>query len=187
MTPPTAMGSDEGTDDSGTKENFIARVVRSEKRSEEYGSEEFLDEDETRDDRYELLYELEVLDHDWGNLFEFSITPTSNFRSKWMVLLARLENTHGHLSDYGVEAPEDLGDLIEDRVYEFEEVDWTEDKQVFWPYANDGDGKTLHFDDIANNQWGEFILPVDEVSEEELQDMGVDDVEEADVEEVDLE
>lgn len=191
-----ALSSADGEESSGTKPNFIARVVESEYQSDDNPvKEEYLGEDESREDYYEHLYELEVLrvlgdneDASWDNLHEFSLKLTNNFQSKWMVFLGHLENIHGSLADNDIGSYEDMAEFLTGRVYEFREIGWTEDEEFTWDQSPDG--KTINISQIfanSDNPPNELIVPVREVGEDEMADLGVEPgAGEAEVEDVDL-
>ena len=179
------LGADEGVESTGGKENFIARVVNSEYESEEYGmKEEYKDEGKNY---FEHLYELEVLDKDWKNLHEYSVTVSSNFASKWMVLIGHLQEIHGDLREAGIESASDLEDFLEGRVYEFREITWDEDEEFEFP----GGVHTLNFKEaFENNDYDvkPFLVPVREITDEdEIADLGEETSStDEDVEEVEL-
>lgn len=191
-----ALGSDKGESESGTKPNFIGRVVTSEYQSDDYPvKQEYLDEDESREDYFEHLYEIEVLkvlgndeSAQWDNLHEFSLKITRNWDSKWMVAVGHIENIHGRFADNEVDSYEDLADFLEGQVYEFREIGWDEDEEFVWEESPDQHSVMLsNVFQGSENPPNELIVPQDTVDEDTLMDMGVEQsAEDAEVEEVDL-
>lgn len=171
MADPLSM--DEGEDRTSAKENFVGRIVASEVESDDYGmDEEYMEADSSY---FEHVYEIDVLDHDWGNLHVFSLEVNNNFQSKWMVLVGHLQQIHGDLADeHGVESLGELADFLTDRVYEFREITWQEDEEFDYP----GVDKTVNFGSMfagSENLPNPLIVPVREVTdEEELDSLGED-------------
>jgi hypothetical protein len=190
-----ALGSDQAEESSGKKPNFIGQVVHSEYQDDDNQmKEEYIGDDETREDYFEYLYEIEVLEvlseesKDWDNLSEFSVKITNNFDSKWMFFLGHLENIHGKLGDNGIESYGDIGEFLEGRVYEFREVNWEEDEEFTWEESPDERAKRIDriFAD-SDNMPNNMIVPVREVDPDEALDAGAEpSPDDDDVEEVDL-
>lgn len=179
-----AFSSEDAEESSGTKPNFIGRIVRSEPSDSEDGiKEEYKEEDKSY---FDFLYEIEVLDKDWKNQQQFGVEMSNNFNSKWMFLIGHLENIYGDLGEAGIEGPEDLAEALEGKVFEFKEYDWTEDEEFTWEESPNE--KTVVANQMfrdSENPPNEFIVPVREVDEDEVSELGGGD-ESEEVEEVDL-
>lgn len=190
-----ALGSDEAEESSGKKPNFIGQVVDSSYQDEDHQmKEEYIGDDETREDYFEHLYEIEVLevlsdeDKSWSNLHEFSVKITNNFDSKWMVFIGHLENIYGPLSSVGIEDYGDLADFLEGKVFEFRDINWEETEEFTWNESPNGRTKRIDriFQDNENKP-NNLIVPVEEVDKEEALDAGAEpSPDDTDVEEVDL-
>jgi len=165
-----AFSSDAAEETQGTRENFIARVVRSDADPDD----DMFNTDYTSD--YELVYELEALDHDWENLMELGVNVRKSLGSKWMVLIGHLENIHGAETIRGFSSLDDMAEFLEGKVYEFEDVDLTEDKE--FTFEEKQEGKTINYKDKfggSDNPPNPMLLPVREVTDEdELADLGVE-------------
>ena len=160
-----AFSTDDAEEQSGTKPNFIGRVVDSEPESDEYPmNENYKDEGEIY---FEHVYEIDVLSEDWGNLHEFSVKVNNNIYSKWMVLIWHLQDIHGDLEgEHGVQSLDDLAEFLTGRVYEFREIDWTEDDELYF----DGLDKSVRIRDIfsgSDNTPNPMLTPVREVTDED--------------------
>lgn len=190
-----ALGSDQAEESSGKKPNFIGQVVHSQYQDDDNPmKDEYIGDDETREDYFEYLYEIEVLEvlseesKDWNNLSEFSVKITNNFDSKWMFFVGHLENIFGKLSDNGIESYADIGDFMEGKVFEFREVNWEESEEFEWEESPDGRAKRIDriFAD-SDNMPNNMIVPVREVDPDEALDAGAEpSPDDDDVEEVDL-
>ena len=166
--PFTSEGAEEAQ---GTRENFIAEVVRSEPDSDD---ERFQTQYESDID---ILYELSVLDRDYENVFELGLNVNAgSLNSKWMVLIGHLENIHGREAIADLGGLDDLAEFLEGRVYEFKEQDMTADEEFTWEEKN-GDN-TINYQDAFGGQDNEpnpMLLPVREVTDEdELADLGAE-------------
>jgi hypothetical protein len=170
---PDPLSTDEGEERSSTKDNFVGRIVTSEANSDEYGgSSEYRDEDATY---YDHLYEIDVLSEDWDNVHVFSLEVNNNFNSKWMLAIGHLQKIHGDLQDdMDVHSLDELGEFLEDGVYQFREIGFTEDEEFSYP----GVDQTVNFMQMfsgSENQANPLIVPVEEVTDEErLEELGQD-------------
>lgn len=179
-----AFSSDNAEESTGGKPNFIARVVRSAPEDEENGVKEEYKRDGR--DYYDYLYELEVIDHDWKNLHEYGLEISNNFNSKWMLFIGHLENIHGKLADNGIETPGDLSEALEGQVYEFREITFEEDEEFTWDESpNQHTANLSEMFDSGENSPNEFLVPVRQLDEEELEELDTE-AETEEVEEVDL-
>ena len=165
-----AFSSDAAEETQGTRENFVGRVVRSEPDPDD----DMFDTEYESD--YELLYEVEALDHDWENVMELGINVRKSLGSKWMVLIGHLENIHGPEVVREFSSLEDMGEFLEDKVYEFADVDLTADEDFTFEHKDDGE--TINYEDKfagSDNPPNPMLVPVREVTDEdELADMGVE-------------
>lgn len=179
-----AFSSEDAEESTGGKPNFIGRIVRSEPNESEDGiREDFKDDGK---EYYEFLYEIEVLDHDWKNQIQYGVEMSSNFQSKWMLLIGHLENIHGPLAENGIEGPEDLAEALEGQIYEFREITFEEDEEFTWEHSpNEHTVNLGEMFDGGENAPNEFIVPVRAVDDEEAEGLDAGE-EEEEVEEVDL-
>lgn len=179
-----AFSSENAEESTGGKPNFIGRIVQSNPDDPENGPKDEWKEEGS--DYYDYLYEIEVLDKDWKNLHQYSLEVSNNFNSKWMLFIGHLENIHGTLADNGIEDYDDLAEALEGKVYEFREITFDEDEEFTWEESPDQHTVNLgEMFDGGENAPNEFIVPVRAVSEDELEDLDVDEGEE-EVEEVEL-
>lgn len=177
---PNPFSTDEAEENSGTRENFVGRVVRSEpdpqddKFQTEYSSD------------IDILYEVEALDKDWDNVFELGLNHAGSVGSKWMILVGHLENIFGPETVREFEGFEDMCDFLEGKVFEFKDQDLTADED--FTFEHKGDGETINFEDEfadSDNPPNPMLLPVREVTDDdELANLGVES--EGAVEEVDF-
>jgi len=169
-TMASPFSSDDAEETQGTRQNFIGRIVRSDPDPED---EMF---DTEYDSDFELLYEVEPLSEDWKNLMELGINVRKSLGSKWMVLIGHLENIHGAETIRGFSSLDDMAEFLEGKVYEFEDVDLTEDKE--FTFEEKQEGKTINYKDKfggSDNPPNPMLLPVREVTDEdELADLGVE-------------
>lgn len=179
-----AFSSENAEESTGGKPNFIGEIVSSDPDGGDNPmKDEYMDDGSQY---FEFLYEIEVLSQDWKNQKQFGVEISNNFRSKWMILVGHLENIYGPLGDNGIESPEDLADALEGKVFEFREITWEEDEEFTWEESPNE--HTVNFGEMfdgSDNKPNEFIVPVQEVSEDELDDLDVDSGEE-DIEEIEL-
>lgn len=176
------FSSDDADSDAGTRENFVGRIVRSEVDTD--------DEDLAGDERYEsdidVLYELEVLDQDYSNMFELGVDVRQSLASKWMVLMGHLENIHGPEEVRSFGSLEEFTEWLEGRTYEFKDQNMTADEDFTFEHKDDG--HTINFQaefGDYDNPPNSMLLPVREVTDaDELADLGVED--EGTAEEVDF-
>lgn len=194
---PGAFSSDDAEVSSGTKPDFIAEIERSQPNDPD-GENEGISEQYKEDGKayYEFLYELAPIakrdgedgweDADWDNLYEYGVEMSQNFHSKWMFLIGHLENIHGSLSELGIEGGEDLQEFLEGRTYVFREFDFTENDDFTWEESPDEYTITVRdmFGDSENSP-NSMMVPVKEVTDEQLEELGIGDGDE-DVEEVEL-
>lgn len=194
---PGAFSSDDAEVSSGTKPDFIARIERSQPNDPD-GENEGISEEYKEEGKnyYEFLYELAPIakrdgegdweDAEWDNLYEYGVEMSQNFHSKWMFLIGHLENIHGSLSELGIEGAEDLQEFLEGRTYVFREFDFTENDDFTWEESPDEYTVTVRemFGDSENSP-NSMMVPVKEVTDEQLEELGIGDGDE-DVEEVEL-
>lgn len=165
-----AFSSDDAEESTGTRPNFIGEVVSTAV--------------ESTDDRFQtqyendidVLYEIDVLDHDYENVFELGVNVRQSVGSKWMVLIGHLENIFGPETVRGWDSLEEMLDFLEGKVFEFKDQDFTADEE--FTFEHKGDGHTLNFESTfgdLENPPNSMMLPVREVTDaEELADLGVE-------------
>lgn len=165
-----AFSSDDAEESTGTRPNFIGKVIASAVESQE---ERFQTQYENDID---VLYEIDALDHDWENVFELGVNVRQSIGSKWMVLIGHLENIFGPETVRGWDSLEDMLDFLEGKVFEFKDQDFTADED--FTFEHKGDGHTINFKDTfgdLENPPNSMMLPVREVTDaEELADLGVE-------------
>lgn len=165
-----AFSSDDAEDSTGTRPNFVGKVVANAVESTEDRFQTQYEND------IDVLYEIEALDHDYDNVFELGVNVRQSIGSKWMVLVGHLENIHGPDEIRSFESLEDMLDFLEGKVYEFKDQDFTADEEFTFKYK--GDGHTINFEDTfgdLENPPNPMVLPVREVTDpEELADLGVE-------------
>jgi len=165
-----AFSSDDADESTGTRQNFIGRIVGNAVESQE---ERFQTQYENDID---VLYEIEALEEDWENVFELGVNVRQSIGSKWMVLVGHLENIHGAEVVREFEGLEDMIEFLDGKVYEFKEQDFTADEE--FTFEEKGDGHTINFEDTfgdLENPPNSMMLPVREVTDaEELADLGVE-------------
>lgn len=180
MSSANPFDTDKATEGSGTREPFIGRVVRSEVDSDDERFNTQYDAD------WDIVYEIEALDSDYENMFELSLNVRQSLGSKFMVFVGHLENIHGKLAEYEIDGLEDMAEFLEGRVYEFNDVDLTADRD--FTFEHKGDGHTVNFKELfggLENPPDSMLLPVREVTDpEELAELGVES--EGSVEEVEF-
>lgn len=185
------LSTDEGEERSSAKQNFIGKVLFSNKDCDcELCQKGRSSANFQRDDDREVfdhIYAIQPLTQYENQQNEFALTVNNNFQSKWMVFIGHLQQIHGNLKQSGIESVEDLGDFLTDRVYEFREITWTEDEDFVYPDAD----YTVNYKQMfanSQNRPNEMLVPVREVTDEdELADLGANEAGGADeVEEVDL-
>jgi hypothetical protein len=167
------FSSDDADESSGTRPNFIAQIVRSEVDTED----EDLQGNPEYESDYDVLYELDVLDADYSNMYELGIDVRESLASKWKVLMGHLENIHGPDTIRNLGSLEELAEFLDGRVYEFKDQDMTADED--FTFEHKGDGHTINF----MQEFGDYenppnstLLPVREVTDnDELADLGVED------------
>jgi len=180
------LSTDDGEEQSGTKPNFVGKVVESAMEHEDFPqNEEWEDPDNPT---VALLYKIRPLDKpNWKDQQEAYVRVNNNFQSKWMLVVGHLQQIHGNLKEQGIESVDDLLEFLEGNVYEFREIDFSEDEEFTYP----GTETTVVFNQMfrgGENDVGPLLVPVREVTDEdELMDLGADETKDSDeVDEVSL-
>jgi hypothetical protein len=170
------FSTDDAEENAGTREDFIARVVKSEVDAENERFQSDYDQD------IDILYELDVLDHDWENLYELGINVRKSLGSKWMLIIGSLENIHGPEAVRQLSSLQDLAEFLNDKVYKFKDYNLTADEDFVFQHK--GQGETINFEDVfgdLDNPPGTMALPVEEVTDEDkLADLGANEDTEVD-------
>lgn len=165
---------DDAEDVSGTKENFVGKVLGSsieglaESAKDEYKeSGQSYESDVPRFDHFAHIKPLDGQYDKNQNIFGVSVREGRT--TKWMVLMSHFYDIHGDEWTEAVESHEDIPEFITGRVYEFRDVSWTEDEEVPMlgvTYQEVGRGK----EDINS-----MLVPTREVTDDtELADLGED-------------
>lgn len=166
----SAFSTDDADENAGTRPNFIARVVRSERDATDDQYQSDYDQD------IDILYELEVLDKDFKNMYELGVNVRKSLGSKWMLLIGSLENIHGPEVVRQWDSLEDMFEFLDDKVYEFTDMDLVADDE--FTFEHKGDGKTINLKDTfgdLENPPDSMLLPVREVTDsDELADLGAE-------------
>lgn len=189
------MGSDEGEESTGKRENFVGEVVFSRVDCEcedclqgREALKQVADEDDDTDTDFDHLMRIRALTEYDSEFNQFGLNVSRAWSSKWMVFTAFFENLHGPYSDNGIESLEDLADFLTDRVYEFRDITFEEDEEITWDYAGDEPHveKLNELFEDSQFQPNSMLVPIREVTDEqELAELGVEDSAEQ-VEEVDF-
>lgn len=163
------FSTDDAEESSGTRPNFVAEVVRSEPNTDD---EDFQTKYESDID---IVYELNVLDHDWENLYELGLNVSGSIGSKFMILTAALENVLGPEEVRSWGGPEDMAEALGGMVFEFQDLDLTADEDFTFQHKGD-DGHTINLEDTfgdLENPPESMLIPVRQVTDEdELADAG---------------
>ena len=176
------FSTDEAEESSGTRENFIGRVVRSEVDVDD----ENLQGDPDYSSDIDLLYEIEVLDKDYKNLYELGVDTRQSLESKWMILMGHLENIFGPEEVRSFGGLDEFTQWLEGKVFEFKDQNMTADED--FTFEHKGDGQTINYHAAFgdyDNPPNSMLLPVRVIDDaDELADLGVED--EGTAEEVDF-
>lgn len=163
---------DDAEDVSGTKENFVGRVVGSSvdglvQQAIEDGYEEPGQSYESDVPTFDHFMYVEVLDGTYDNNQNvFNLAVRSGRQTKWMVMMAHLADVHGEEWEEAVDSYKDIPEFIAGNVYEFRDIGWTEDEEV--PSL----GVTYQEVGRGNDQISEMLVPVRQVTDEnELADL----------------
>jgi hypothetical protein len=167
---------DDAEDVSGTKDNFVGKVIGS--SIDGLALEALNDGYQESSQQYES--DVPVVDHFAyidpvdgtysNNQNILSLSVRSGRQTKWMTMMAHLFDVHGDEWANNIDGYEDIPDFIKGRVYEWMDVSWTEDEEV------PGLGVTYQEIGRGNDQIKTMLVPVREVTDEnELADLGVED------------
>lgn len=188
------MGSSEGEQGTGKRENFVGRVNFSNQdcscehctTGDEAAKEAGVEEDELEND-IDHLYNITALtEYEDTEFNEFGVNVSNKWQSKWMVLTAFFENNVGTFDELGIESTEDLTDYLEGRVFEFRDVTFEEDEELVWENSPNQHSEVLGemFED-GQYKPNSMLVPVQEITDDEaLAKLGVED--DGEVEEVDF-
>ena len=184
------LSTDEGTESSGAKENFIAEVEFSRQNCDcehcEKGRQNANFEQEDDVVSYDHLLSLKPLTQYEKQQHEFNYTVRSGWETKWMLFIGHLQQIHGNLKEAGVDSLDNLGDFLTGRVYEFREITWEEDEEFTYPDTDQTVNFSTMFDGLENPP-NEMLVPVREITDEdELMDLGVQQDSPEDVDQVEL-
>lgn len=187
------MGSEQGEETTGNRENFIGRVNFSNvdcdcehcQKGDDSGKEAGLSDEELASD-IDHLYNIQALSEYDSEFNEFGINVSKSWQSKWMVFTAFFENNIGTFDEVGIEDLEDLTEYLEGRIFEFRDITWDEDEELVWENSPNNHTENLGemFED-SQYQPNSMLVPVREVTDdEELAQLGEED--DGEVEEVDF-
>jgi len=167
---------DDAEDVSGTKDNFIGKIVGS--SLDGLALEALNDGYQESGSQYEsdvpefdhFAYIEPVCDTYDANQNILSLSVREGRETKWMTMMAHLYDIHGEEWTNNVDDRHDMPDFLKGRVYEWRDVSWSEDEEV------PGLGCTYQEIGRGNDQINPMMLPVREVTDEnELADLGVED------------
>lgn len=188
----TGISGTEGMEEqSGAKEDFIAKVVDAKIDDPEVGQDNDWESD------IDLLYEVEPIkvlskeEKEYDTQAERFIDTSKNIASKWFIFTAHFEKTFGTFKENGIENVEDVLEFMKGKVLKFRDITYTED-DVELSWGPEGNRETKTIEEIFSNQdteeWGSLLVPYEEVNEEEKADLGVEEgvEDEGGVEEVDF-
>lgn len=176
---PDPLGTDQGEDRSGAKEDFIGRVEFSRmecdcddcQTAENNRNFEY-DDDRTRYQHFMRIQPLTEYDNPQN---VFTLTVNNNFRSKWMLQIGHLQRIFGPLQDHGLDETADLEDFLADRVFQFRDITFTEDEDFEYPGIDKSVNLKRLGDQFAEggNTPNSMLVPVREVTDsDELSDLG---------------
>lgn len=163
---------DDAEDVSGTKENFVGRVIGSSIDGLVEEAKEHYDEPsqsyESDVPRYDHFAYIDVLDGTYDkNQNIWGLSVREGRTTKWMVLMSHLYDVHRDEWVENVESYQDIPEFITGRVYEFRDIGWTEDEEV--PHL----GVTYREVGRSKSDINEMLVPVREVTDQnELSDLG---------------
>lgn len=169
---------------SGAKENFIGEVTASAVNIEDADVDIDSGSDEYESD-IDLLYAVDPLTEYDSTFYELGLNTSSSRVSKWAVFLTFLENIYGDtMPELGIESPEDLTERLEGKVYEFRDITFQEDEVI----ESEVTGQEIDLREFRSmeNPPNSMMVPIREVSEDELAEIDVDTDEDEDVEDVDF-
>ncbi len=188
------MGSSEGEETTGKRDNFIGRVEFSRvnctcedcAKGDDAASKAGVDEEDLQND-IDHLFRVEALtEYDGSSFNVFGIDVSTSWQSKWQVFTAFFENNIGTFNELGLESTEDITDYLEGRVFEFRDVTFEEDEELTWEHSPNGHTEVLGemFDDGEYSP-NSILVPVREITDDQkLAELGVTD--DGEVEEVDF-
>lgn len=169
---------------SGAKENFIGEVADSAVDIED--AEVDID---SGSDQYEsdidLVYAVDPLTEYDSTFYELGLNASGSRVSKWGVLLTHLENIYGQtLPELGVETREELAERLKGKVFEFRDITFQEDEVI----ESEVTGEEINLKEFRDmeNPPNSMLVPVREVTEDELAELDFDADDDGDVEDVDF-
>lgn len=185
------LSTDEGTERSSAKQNFIGKVEFSRPECDcefcEKGRQNANFQNDDDRTRYDHVFAIKPLSQYEKQQNEFALTVNDNWQSKWMVFIGHLQQIHGNLKESGVTDLDSMGEFLTGKIYEFREITWQEDEEFSYP----GTDVTVNFGSMfagSENLPNEMLVPVREVTDEdEIADLGEEATKDSgDVEEVSL-
>lgn len=163
---------DQATDVSGKQKNFIGKVVGSSvdgiaQEALDHGynqSENKYETDGTRFDHFAFIKPIDGTYDKYQNIL--SMTVRDGRQTKWMTLMSHFYAIHGDEWAEEVDSYKDIPGFIKGRVYEWQDVSWTEDEEI------PGLGITYQAIGRNNDQINNMLVPIREVTDEnELADL----------------
>ena len=177
------FGSDEQEEASGAKENFIGKVIDSAASVEDI-EVEISDNMRNASGDYEqdidVLYIVKPLTEytDTDRFYELGLNTAKSPASKWQIFVGHIENMTGQsFRELGIASTEDLCEWLNGRTFEFRDMTFDEDEEFEWEQV----GRTINirreFQDMDNKP-NSMLIPVREVSEDEIAELDIEDSEE---------
>lgn len=170
-----ALTPDDAEDVSGSKQNFVGKVVGS---SVDGLAQEALDDGYSESGQqfesdvpvFDHFMYVEVLDGTYDkNQNVMSLSVRKGKQTKWMTMMAHLFDVHGSEWTDAVSDHTDIPEFLKGRVYEFRDISWTENDEV------PGLGVTYQEIGRGNDQISTMLVPVREVTDDnELADLGAE-------------
>jgi len=173
---------DDAEDVSGKQQNFIGKVVGSSveglaQEAIDHGYNESKNQYESDVPQFDHVAFIKPIDGTYDKYQNIlGLNVREGRQTKWMALMSCFYAIHGDEWVENVESYKDIPDFIKGRVYEWQDVNWTEDSEV------PGLGITYQAIGRGNDQINNMLVPIREVTDEnELADLdgdadtGVDD------------
>jgi hypothetical protein len=179
-----AFDTSDMEESSGSKKNFLGEVTASAVDMDDADVDIDSGSDQYESD-IDIVYAVNPLTEYEDTMYELGLNTSKSKVSKWFVLVCHLENIYGEtLPELGVESKEDLCESLEGKAFEFRDITFDEDEVI----ESEVTGKSVDlqsFRDMENSP-NSMMVPVREVTEDELAELDVDASDDEDVEEVEF-
>lgn len=174
------FGSEDQEESSGSKENFVGRVVDSAVTVEDLEvdvSDNMMESSGKYETDIDVLYIVEPLTEytDTDRFYELGLNMAKSPASKWQIFVGHIENMTGKsFRDLGIETAEDLCDWLKGRTFEFRDFTFDEDEEFEWELADRTINIRREFQDMDNKP-NPMMIPVRHIDEDELAEMDLED------------